>query len=331
MQSLTSRQCSKFSCKRSDRTRCSASPTSTSSRTVIKDYGAFTVKGAVRVQNEDRWNVQIPPPSASASSPTPITACIGCYDGHGGEAVAEWCNTKLFALIQKGWAAGGRPARIIEEAYIAADKQLLVSSGFLGLGERGIGGSKCGSTAATVILYQELDGSSSLLAANVGDARTLLIKRTGEPLQLSVDHVPDSEEERLRIESTNPNPRMPLVRFAGGHLAYAYLKGSLQFEGRSSGNNDYSSGFGVTAEPYVEIMPLSGDEDMWLVVSSDGLYAEEERGGGGGLDNNGVAELCRSAAPTTKASELAEALAKTAIELGSTDDVTVVVMRLGPA
>lgn len=47
---------------------------------------------------------------------------------------------------------------------------------------------------------------------------------------------------------------MPLVRFAGGTwrvggllalsraFGDAYLKGSLQFEGRSSGNNDYSSG-----------------------------------------------------------------------------------------
>ncbi len=26
-------------------------------------------------------------------------------------------------------------------------------------------------------------------------------------------------------------------------------------------------------------------EDQWLVVATDGLYAEEERGGGGGLDN----------------------------------------------
>jgi len=49
-------------------------------------------------------------------------------------------------------------------------------------------------------------------AANAGDARIMLVKRSGETLQLSVDHVPDDEEERNRIEQFNPNPKMPLVQ-----------------------------------------------------------------------------------------------------------------------
>lgn len=28
--------------------------------------------------------------------------------------------------------------------------------------------------------------------------------------------MPDREQERIRIESMNPNPKMPLVRFQGG-------------------------------------------------------------------------------------------------------------------
>lgn len=45
----------------------------------------------------------------------------------------------------------------------------------------------------------------------MGDAR-VIIARGGQAVQLTVDHVPDNEDERKRIEKQNPNPRMPLVR-----------------------------------------------------------------------------------------------------------------------
>ena len=38
----------------------------------------------------------------------------------------------------------------------------------------------------------------------------------------------------------------------------AYLKGSLQFEGRAMGSDGYSSGFGVIAEPYTTLTTLTG-------------------------------------------------------------------------
>ncbi len=70
--------------------------------------------------------------------------------------------------------------------------------------------------------------------------------------------------------------------------------------------------------------------DSWLVLASDGLFAEEARGGGGGLDNETVAELCMTAsAAGSPSAKLAELLSKTAQQVGSTDDVTVVVMKLG--
>lgn len=48
------------------------------------------------------------------------------------------------------------------------------------------------------------------------------------------------------------------------------------------------------------------------------------------MDNEGVAELCAAAAAAgTSCDALARALAEAAVKVGSTDDVTVVVLRLG--
>ena len=83
--------------------------------------------------------------------------------------------------------------------------------------------------------------------------------------------LPCRERERQRIESKNPNPRLPLVRYVGGTwrvggilalsraFGDAYLKGSGQFEGVSAGCDGYSSGFGVVADPSVSVTQLSSN------------------------------------------------------------------------
>jgi len=102
----------------------------------------------------------------------------------------------------------------------------------------------------------------------------LAYNRTSHSLRLCFERGPTvlarrSENERVRIERTNPNPKMKLVRYVagtwrvGGILALsrafgdAYMKGSLQFEGVRAGGDGYSSGFGVTAEPDTTLTPLT--------------------------------------------------------------------------
>jgi protein phosphatase 1K len=232
----------------------------------------------------------------------------------------------------------------ISSIFLAADKQLLEPQGFLGMGARGIGGPKCGSTGLVCLLYPSGDaaGSLSLLTANVGDAPAVLV-RGGAAVQLSYDHVPDDETERRRIERNNPNPKRPLVRYVGatwrvgGLLALsrafgnAYMKSAGDFEGFGGADDDYSSGFGVIAEPHVSLETLTPGQDTYLVLSSDGLYGNEARGGGGGLDLAAVGAACAAAGPGADLRALAAQLAKDAVAAGSTDDVTVTVVRLPTA
>jgi protein phosphatase 1K len=129
------------------------------------------------------------------------------------------------------------------------------------------------------------------------------------------------------------------VRFVGGTwrvggllalsraFGDAYLKGTGQFEGIQAGSDNYSSGFGLTAQPHVTLTELT-PADAWVVLASDGLNGNEERGGGGGLGNEAVVKVCDAMAGASCA-EIAAALAAGAVEAGSTDDVTIVVLRLG--
>eukprot|EP00884_Botryococcus_braunii_P018207 jgi/Botrbrau1/506/Bobra.110_2s0136.1 len=299
----------------------------------VKDYGTFSVKGSSRKQNEDRLNLLFEDPSGQGE----VFGYAAVFDGHGGYATAEWLEQKLSSYLDKNWKGGESPEEAVTEAFLQADRKLMAPTGFAGMGERGVGGSKCGATAAVALLYKGKDGATKLLAANVGDARVLLC-RGGKIEQLTVDHVPDSEEERLRIERQNPNPKLPLVRYVGGTwrtggilalsraFGDAYMKGSYQFEGVAAGSS-YSSGFGVIAEPDITITDLK-DEDSWIIISSDGLYANTERGGGGGFENDGVgAVLAKEGGKGPK--EVAQTLALQAQKLGSTDDVTVIAIRLG--
>jgi protein phosphatase 1L len=105
------------------------------------------------------------------------------------------------------------------------------------------------------------------------------------------------------------------------------MKGSLQFEGVSAGSDGYSSGFGVIAQPDISLTALAPGEDAWVIVASDGLFANVERGGGGGLSNEEVAGIVVKVAGSGAAA-VGAALTAAAQAAGSTDDVTVVALRL---
>jgi protein phosphatase 1K len=337
----------------------------------IADAAFASNKGTSRKVNEDRHALNVaPPPPQSSADPFAYAAV---YDGHGGAAVADWLVKNLERRVRTAWSRHPTPEEAVTQAFAAADAKILApKAGFFGVGERGVGGSKCGSTAAVAIVFNDpaAGGAPTLLAANVGDARVLLRRASGAVSQLTTDHVPDDEDERIRIEKTNPNPKLPLVRFVGGTwrvggllalsraFGDAHLKGSLQFEGLTQGvrregmregeggaqrvcflfdrpptpppppfslpGDSYGSGFGVTAIPTVTLTPLlPGDT---VIVCSDGLNANVERGGGGGLDNDVAGAIV---AACGDAAEGAAALVDAAAEAGSTDDVTVVVLKVG--
>lgn len=68
------------------------------------------------------------------------------FDGHGGDACADWLSQNFFRYVSKRFDGGSisSPESAIADAFIAADKKILQpKKGLFGsMGERGIGGSK---------------------------------------------------------------------------------------------------------------------------------------------------------------------------------------------
>ena len=88
-----------------------------------------------------------------------ITSFCGCT---GGFAVSEWLAAKFATLLEKEWARPGSIKEHLTEAFLRADARVLQpKSGFFGaLGERGLGGSKCGATAAIALILKVSQGRS---------------------------------------------------------------------------------------------------------------------------------------------------------------------------
>ena len=72
---------------------------------------------------------------------------------------------------------------------------------------------------------------------------------------------------------------------------------------------------------------VAGD-DTWVIVASDGLFENEVRGGGGGLENQQVVDICLKAKDGISAKQLARELIDAAQSEGTTDDVTVALLKL---
>ncbi|BBN16012.1 protein MpPP2C_N [Marchantia polymorpha subsp. ruderalis] len=282
-------------------------------------YGALAVKGTGRPNMEDTLSIVVDPKGKEP-------AFFGVFDGHGGIAVADLLKTGFWP-VYKNQLSGSDPVRATESAYYEFDQLTLAQPKglFGGMRERGVGGSRCGATAATVVLKQSEDGQQKIIAANVGDARVVLA-RGGNAIQLTFDHKPDVEEERKRIEKKNPVPKKPLVVNVdgtwrvGGLLALSRAFGDVYLKDWTDGKLDGArGGFGLTAEPHVTVKTLLPEDEL-IILATDGLWEK--------ISNQEVVDFCTSAGKEQPLDTTIKGLIKLAQDRGTTDDISIVIVRL---
>eukprot|EP00123_Amoebidium_parasiticum_P007232 comp17977_c0_seq1/m.18360 comp17977_c0_seq1/g.18360 ORF comp17977_c0_seq1/g.18360 comp17977_c0_seq1/m.18360 type:complete len:346 (-) comp17977_c0_seq1:189-1226(-) len=224
---------------------------------------------------------------------TPELSYFGVFDGHGGDQASEFAAEFLHEMIKKQLDAGKSYEEGLREGFLQLDSE------FCNIPEL----PKCGTTATVGLMADK-----RLVVAHVGDSRAVILHK-GTPTVLTTDHKPNVPEERQRIEgcggevTTDPNGTTTRVN---GRLAMSRAIGDPELKR-----------FGVTAEPQIVDYNLT-NEDVFLVLATDGVYDV--------LSNEQVCAVANTCQDPTEASQELVSLSS---QLGSSDNATAIVVRLG--
>lgn len=253
---------------------------------------------------------------------------FGVYDGHGGSQVASYCRDRIhlalaeeIKIVRESLSARNIKDNIQEQwrraftnSFVKVDAELEGKPGVVPVAPENVG-----STAVVAIVC-----SSHIIVANCGDSRAVLC-RGKEPVALSVDHKPNREDEYARIEAAGGK----VIQW-NGHRVFGILAMS-----RSIGDR-YLKPW-IIPEPEVMFIPRA-KEDECLILASDGLWDV--------MTNEEACEMARrrilvwhkkygTTLPSERGEQIdpaaqaaAECLSNRALQKGSKDNITVIVVDL---
>ncbi|MCD9639831.1 hypothetical protein HAX54_024576 [Datura stramonium] len=268
--------------------------------------------------------------------PDGMTRCLshltahffGVYDGHGGSQVANYCRDRVHTVLAEELQT--IMANLNDESIRQSCQDqwknaftncfLKVDDEIGGAGNHdAVAPETVGSTAIVAIVC-----SSHIIVANCGDSRAVLC-RGKEPMALSVDHKPNREDEYARIEAAGGK----VIQW-NGHRVFGVLAMS-----RSIGDR-YLKPW-IIPDPEVMFIPRTKDDEC-LILASDGLWDV--------MTNEEVCDLARRrillwhkkngvTLPLERgqgidpaAQAAAECLSNRALQKGSKDNITVIVVDL---
>ncbi|XVE97717.1 hypothetical protein REPUB_Repub03eG0042800 [Reevesia pubescens] len=253
---------------------------------------------------------------------------FGVYDGHGGSQVANYCCERIHLALaeeiefvkecQRNESIKDGCQELWKKAFTNCFVKVDAEVGGQ-VGQEPVAPETVGSTAVVALIC-----SSHIIVANCGDSRAVLC-RGKEPMALSVDHKPNREDEYERIEAAGGR----VIQW-NGHRVFGVLAMS-----RSIGDR-YLKPW-IIPEPEVKFVPRV-KEDECLVLASDGLWDV--------MTNEEACDLARrrilqwhkknGATLTSERGETidpaaqsaAEYLSNRALQKGSKDNITVLVVDL---
>ncbi|KAK1416904.1 hypothetical protein QVD17_26023 [Tagetes erecta] len=262
---------------------------------------------------------------------------FGVYDGHGGCQVANYCHDRLHVALEEEIKVMKQElikGTMNETVQVQWEKTFIncfqkVDDEVGGKTSRIINGSNAtsepvapetvGSTAVVTLIC-----SSHVIVANCGDSRAVLY-RGKEAIALSNDHKPNREDEHARIEAAGGK----VIQW-NGHRVFGVLAMS-----RSIGDG-YLKPW-IIPEPEVTITPRAR-EDECLILASDGLWDV--------MTNQEVCEVAKKriliwhkkndglpieravGGPDLAAQAAADYLTMLALQKGSKDNISVIVVDL---
>ncbi|XP_004501450.1 protein phosphatase 2C 50-like [Cicer arietinum] len=251
---------------------------------------------------------------------------FGVYDGHGGSQVANYCRDRMHLALAE-------EIEFVKERLIIGSTDCqdqwkkAFTNCFLNVDAEVGGKVSCepvapetvGSTAVVAIVC-----SSHIIVSNCGDSRAVLC-RGKEAMALSIDHKPNRDDEYARIEEAGGK----VIQW-NGHRVFGVLAMS-----RSIGDR-YLKPW-IIPEPEVTFLPRAkGDE--CLILASDGLWDVMTNEEACDLarrrillwhkKNGSELSSIRGEGIDPAAQAAAEYLSNRALQKGSKDNITVIVVDL---
>jgi len=218
-----------------------------------------------------------------------VVGLFGVFDGHGGANAADYVKSNLFKNLLAHTKFSSDPSSALVDAFEHTDTQ------YLKLNDNASRDDGC--TAVTAVVVQD-----RLLVANVGDSRAVL-SRGGKAVPLSIDHKPNTREERTRIED------------AGGVVVWAgtWRVGGVLAVSRAFGDRPLKRY--VIPTPDIRDEQLQ-PEDEALILASDGLWDV--------VSNQDAVTLIKDIPDAERA---ARRLTEEAFQRGSNDNIGCVVLK----
>lgn len=245
-------------------------------------------------------------------------------DGHGGEAAAEQCAPKLCERSAQLMDNGLPADQDIQKAFVETDAQFRQFTATSRVKE------DSGSTVVGALVLKQEDGTYAVKIANAGDSRALVLDvptvngssaeedNSAAVLLASIDHKPDSDVERPRIEAAGGFVSNDEPARLDGNLAVSRGFGDFEYKSDPNLREAHQK---VSCIP--EIYEAKGLKTGSIcVIACDGLWDV--------MKNEEVSEIIRSQLakdPSFDLGRLAADLIEKSLEKNSRDNVTVMIVQ----
>jgi len=228
----------------------------------------------------------------------PNKGFFAIYDGHGGKEAAIFCSNQLHLVLEEFlrkesedvFENADKVLEILKKTYLETDERIKHSVP-----------THHGCTSVTCLITGK-DDSRHLFTANAGDAGAVLC-RDNQAIRLTHEHKASDEVEAKRIQET------------GGFIVNGRVNGQIMIT-RSLG--DHLMKDFIIGDPFTSYQKLS-DKDTHLIVACDGLWDV--------MSDQGACDFVAQF-PNAGADELSKRLLVKALQDGSTDNLSICVVKL---
>lgn len=220
------------------------------------------------------------------------------YDGHGGSSTSKKCKESVHKIILARQEFSHDIKKAMFNGTIEADEAIKLPEG-----------DKSGSTAVMAFLH-----GKTLYVADLGDAECVVGVKDGKngaqtSVLMTKKHNPSDPEEKDRITQL------------GGMIVFGRLFGTLAIS-RGFGDKEFKAKdkMFVSNQPYVNARVLS-KKDQFVILGCDGLWDKVTY-------QDAVNFVFELIAQKKSPEEISAALCKLALDRGSLDNVTAIVVLL---